>query len=70
MANVKKALKWQMRKVVGAVITHEHNENGRYGGALTLDMPSRSHAIGGLSIMMADYIRYSNCTGALRVSLM
>ena len=30
MANVKKALKWQMRKVVGAVITHEHNDHSGY----------------------------------------
>lgn len=30
MANVKKALRWQMRKVVGAVITHEHNDHSGY----------------------------------------
>ena len=30
MANVKKALKWQIRKVVGAVITHEHNDHSGY----------------------------------------
>lgn len=30
MANVKKALKWQMRKVVGAVISHEHNDHAGY----------------------------------------
>ena len=27
MQNVKKCLKWQIRKVVGAVITHEHNDH-------------------------------------------
>lgn len=27
---VKKALKWQLSKVVGAVITHEHNDHAKY----------------------------------------
>lgn len=30
MTKVKKALRWQMRKVVGAVITHEHNDHSGY----------------------------------------
>lgn len=30
MHEVKKALKWQMRKVIGAVITHEHNDHAGY----------------------------------------
>lgn len=30
MQNVKKALRWQIRKVVGAVITHEHNDHAGY----------------------------------------
>lgn len=30
MSNVKKALRWQMRKVVGAVITHQHNDHAGY----------------------------------------
>lgn len=30
MSEVKKALKWQLRKVVGAVITHEHNDHAGY----------------------------------------
>jgi ribonuclease BN (tRNA processing enzyme) len=27
MSNVKKALRWQIKKVVGAVVTHEHNDH-------------------------------------------
>lgn len=30
MSNVKKALRWQMRKVVGAVISHQHNDHAGY----------------------------------------
>ena len=30
MANVKKALRWQLRKVVGAVVTHEHNDHASH----------------------------------------
>ena len=29
-SEVKKALKWQLSKVVGAVITHEHNDHAKY----------------------------------------
>jgi ribonuclease BN (tRNA processing enzyme) len=34
MANVKKALRWQMSKVVGAVITHEHNDHAGYAAEM------------------------------------
>ncbi len=35
MSNVKKALRWQMRKVVGAVITHQHNDHAGYVAEMT-----------------------------------
>lgn len=35
MSNVKKALRWQMRKVVGAVITHEHNDHAGHVAEMT-----------------------------------
>lgn len=55
MANVKKALKWQMRKVVGAVITHEHNDHSGYvtemvaSGVLVLALEDvfKSHKLAG-----------------------
>lgn len=43
---VKKALKWQLSKVVGAVITHEHNDHAKYvrdfvsNGITVLALPS------------------------------
>lgn len=45
-SEVKKALKWQLSKVVGAVITHEHNDHAKYvrdfvsNGITVLALPS------------------------------
>lgn len=45
-SEVKKALKWQLSKVVGAVITHEHNDHAKYArdfvsnGITVLALPS------------------------------
>lgn len=45
-SEVKKALKWQLSKVVGAVITHEHNDHAKYvrdfvsNGITVLAIPS------------------------------
>lgn len=35
MSVVRKALRWQMRKVVGAVITHEHNDHAGHVAEMT-----------------------------------
>lgn len=55
MQNVKKALRWQMRKVVGAVITHEHNDHAGFveemaaSGVLVLALEEvfKSHNLAG-----------------------
>lgn len=45
-SEVKKAMKWQLSKVVGAVITHEHNDHAKYvrdfvsNGITVLALPS------------------------------
>ena len=57
MSNVKKALRWHMRKVVGAVITHQHNDHAGYvaemaasgGMVLALRDVFRSHGLSGKS---------------------
>ena len=51
-SEVKKALKWQLSKVVGAVITHEHNDHAKYirdfvsNGITVLALPSVFRAKG------------------------
>lgn len=51
-SEVKKALKWQISKVVGAVITHEHNDHAKYAkdfvanGITVLALPSVFRAKG------------------------
>lgn len=57
MSNVKKALRWHMRKVVGAVITHQHNDHAGYvaemaaSGVMVLALRDvfRSHGLSGKS---------------------
>lgn len=55
MQSVKKALRWQMRKVVGAFITHEHNDHAGFvaemaaSGVLVLALEEvfKSHGLAG-----------------------
>ena len=55
MANVKKALKWQMRKVVGAIITHEHNDHSGYIAEMV--------ATGVLVLALEDVFKAHNLLG-------
>ena len=37
MSNVRKALRWKMSKVVGAIITHEHNDHAGHVAEMARD---------------------------------
>lgn len=75
MSNVKKALKWQMRKVVGAVITHEHNDHSEYvtemaaSGVLVLALEEvfKSHDINGKPFTKAIQPRKGYKVGGFRI---
>lgn len=47
MANVKKALRWQMNKVVGAIITHEHKDHAGYAAEM---------AASGVLVLALEYV--------------
>lgn len=77
-SEVKKALKWQLSKVVGAVITHEHNDHAKYvrdfvsNGITVLALPSvfRAKGIDSLSFRKEIEPMYGYIVGSFRVFAM
>lgn len=75
---VKKALKWQLSKVVGAVITHEHNDHAKYirdfvsNGITVLALPSvfRAKGIDSLSFRKEIEPMHGYIVGGFRVFAM
>lgn len=74
-SEVKKALKWQLSKVVGAVITHEHNDHAKYirdfvsNGITVLALPSvfRAKGIDSLSFRKEIEPMHGYIIGGFRV---
>ena len=77
-SEVKKALKWQLSKVVGAVITHEHNDHAKYirdfvsNGITVLALPSvfRAKGIDSLSFRKEIEPMHGYIVGGFRVFAM
>lgn len=77
-SEVKKALKWQLSKVVGAVITHEHNDHAKYvrdfvsNGITVLALPSvfRAKGIDSLSFRKEIEPMHGYIVGSFRVFAM
>lgn len=77
-SEVKKALKWQLSKVVGAVITHEHNDHAKYvrdfvsNGITVLALPSvfRAKGIDSLSFRKEIEPMHGYIVGRFRVFAM
>lgn len=77
-SEVKKALKWQLSKVVGAVITHEHNDHAKYvrdfvsNGITVLALPSvfRAKGIDSLSFRKEIEPMHGYIIGSFRVFAM
>lgn len=77
-SEVKKALKWQLSKVVGAVITHEHNGHAKYvrdfvsNGITVLALPSvfRAKGIDSLSFRKEIEPMHGYIVGSFRVFAM
>ena len=77
-SEVKKALKWQLSKVVGAVITHEHNDHAKYvrdfvsNGITVLALPSVFRAKGIYSLSFRKEIEpmHGYIVGGFRVFAM
>lgn len=77
-SEVKKALKWQLSKVVGAVITHEHNDHAKYvrdfvsNGITVLALPSvfRAKGIDSLSFRKEIEPMHGYIVGNFRVFAM
>ena len=77
-SEVKKALKWQLSKVVGAVITHEHNDHAKYirdfvsNGITVLALPSvfRAKGIDSLSFRKELEPMHGYIVGGFRVFAM
>lgn len=77
-SEVKKALKWQLSKVVGAVITHEHNDHAEYvrdfvsNGITVLALPSvfRAKGIDSLSFRKEIEPMHGYIVGSFRVFAM
>ena len=77
-SEVKKALKWQLSKVVGAVITHEHNDHAQYirdfvsNGITVLALPSvfRAKGIDSLSFRKELEPMHGYIVGGFRVFAM
>ena len=77
-SEVKKALKWQLSKVVGAVITHEHNDHAKYArdfvsnGITVLALPSvfRAKGIDSLSFRKEIEPMHGYIVGGFKVFAM
>lgn len=77
-SEVKKALKWQLSKVVGAVITHEHNDHAKYvrdfvsNGITVLALPSvfRAKGIDSLSFRKEIEPMHGYIVGGFKVFAM
>ena len=77
-SEVKKALKWKLSKVVGAVITHEHNDHAKYirdfvsNGITVLALPSvfRAKGIDSLSFRKEIEPMHGYIVGGFRVFAM
>ena len=77
-SEVKKALKWQLSKVVGAVISHEHNDHAKYirdfvsNGITVLALPSvfRAKGIDSLSFRKEIEPMHGYIVGGFRVFAM
>ena len=77
-SEVKKALKWQLSKVVGAVITHEHNDHAKYvrdfvsNGITVLALPSvfKAKGIDSLSFRKEIEPMHGYIVGGFRVFAM
>lgn len=77
-SEVKKALKWQLSKVVGAVITHEHNDHAKYvrdfvsNGITVLALPSvfKAKGIDSLSFRKEIEPMHGYIVGSFRVFAM
>lgn len=77
-SEVKKALKWQLSKVVGAVITHEHNDHAKYvrdfvsNGITVLALPSvfKAKGIDSLSFRKEIETMHGYIVGGFKVFAM
>lgn len=77
-SEVKKALKWQLSKVVGAVISHEHNDHAKYvrdfvsNGITVLALPSvfKAKGINSLSFRKDIEPMHGYIVGGFKVFVM